>query len=63
MQMPGPDGKMTDMEFKGMGIEGCDNVKNFVSSWIDNMGTGIMNAGRTMARRRSLTANTRQCQV
>ena len=43
MQMPGPDGKMTDMEFKGMAIDGYDNVKKkFVASWIDNMGTGIM---------------------
>jgi Protein of unknown function (DUF1579) len=42
MQMPGDDGKMKDMQFKGMGIEGYDNVKKkFVSSWIDNMGTGI----------------------
>jgi len=44
MQMPGPDGKLTDMEFRGMSIEGYDNVKKrFVASWIDNMGTGIMN--------------------
>jgi len=43
MQMPGPDGKMMDMDFKGMSTEGYDNVKKkFVSSWIDNMGTGIM---------------------
>ena len=42
MQMPGEDGKMKDMQFKGMGVEGYDNVKKkFVSSWIDNMGTGI----------------------
>ena len=42
MQMPGEDGKMKDMQFKGMGLEGYDNVKKkFVSSWIDNMGTGI----------------------
>jgi hypothetical protein len=42
MQMPGEDGKMKDMQFKGMGVEGYDNVKQkFVSSWIDNMGTGI----------------------
>jgi hypothetical protein len=42
MQMPGPDGKMKDLQFKGMGIEGYDNVKNkFVGSWIDNMGTSI----------------------
>ena len=44
MQMPGPDGKMMDTEFKGMSIEGYDNAKKkFVASWIDNMGTGIMN--------------------
>jgi len=42
MQMPGEDGKMKDMMFKGMGMEGYDNVKKkFVASWIDNMGTGI----------------------
>jgi len=42
MQMPGPNGKMTDMDFKGIGTEGYDNVKKkFVASWIDNMGTGI----------------------
>lgn len=43
MQMPGPDGKMTDTEFKGMSIDGYDNVKKkFVASWVDNMGTGIL---------------------
>ena len=43
MQMPGADGKMTDMDFHGMQIDGFDNVKKkFVSSWVDNMGTGIM---------------------
>jgi hypothetical protein len=43
MQMPGADGKMKNMEFKGMSIEGYDNVKQkFVSTWCDNMGTGIM---------------------
>jgi hypothetical protein len=42
MQMPGEDGKMKDMQFKGMGLEGYDNIKKkFVSSWIDSMGTGI----------------------
>src|SRR5260370_41788950 len=42
MQMPGEDGKMKDMQFKGMGLEGYDNIKKkFVASWIDNMGTGI----------------------
>lgn len=43
MQMPGPDGKMMDMDFKGMATEGYDNVKKkFVSTWIDNMGTMIL---------------------
>jgi Protein of unknown function (DUF1579) len=42
MQMPGEDGKMKDMQFKGMAVEGYDNMKKkFVSSWIDSMGTGI----------------------
>ena len=48
MQMPGADGKMTDMAFQGMAIEGYDNVKKkYVSSWIDNMGTGIANSEGT----------------
>jgi Protein of unknown function (DUF1579) len=43
MQMPGPDGKMMDADFKGMEIAGYDNVKKkFVSSWVDNMGTSIV---------------------
>jgi hypothetical protein len=42
MEMPGPDGKMKDTEFKGMAIDGYDNVKKrFVASWVDNMGTSI----------------------
>jgi len=42
MQMPDANGKMKDINFKGMGMEGYDNVKKkFVASWIDNMGTGI----------------------
>jgi hypothetical protein len=42
-KMPGADGKMKDMNFKGMSLDGYDNVKKkFVSTWIDNMGTGIM---------------------
>ena len=42
-KMPGPDGKMTDMNFIGMSMDGYDNTKKkFVSGWIDNMGTGIM---------------------
>ena len=47
-QMPGPDGKMQDVDFKGMGVDGYDNAKKkFVSSWIDSMGTGIMMAEGT----------------
>lgn len=35
---------MMGMPFEGMGIMGYDNAKKiFVSSWIDNFGTGIMN--------------------
>jgi hypothetical protein len=42
MQMPDETGKMKDVQFKGMGIEGYDNAKKkFVASWIDNMDTGI----------------------
>jgi hypothetical protein len=42
-QMPGPDGKMADFDFKGRSTEGYDNAKKkFVSAWIDNMTTGIM---------------------
>ncbi len=43
MEMPQPDGKKKEMTFKGMGVDGYDNVKKkFVGSWVDNMGTGIM---------------------
>jgi hypothetical protein len=32
-----------EVTFKGMGMDGYDNVKQkFVSSWGDNMGTGII---------------------
>jgi len=42
-KMPGADGKMMDMDFKGMSMDGYDNVKKkFISGWVDNMGTGIM---------------------
>src|SRR6266540_6556560 len=48
MQMPGEDGKMKDIQFKGMAIEGYDNAKKkFVASWIDNMGTGIQSSEGT----------------
>jgi hypothetical protein len=59
MQMPGPDGKMTDADFSGMGVDGYDNAKKlYVSSWIDNMGTGIMNSEGTFdAATKTLTYN------
>jgi hypothetical protein len=42
-KMPGADGKMKDMDFIGMSMDGYDNAKKkFVSGWVDNMGTGIM---------------------
>jgi hypothetical protein len=48
MLMPDETGKAKDMQFKGMGIEGYDNVKQkFVGSWIDNMGTGISSSEGT----------------
>ena len=41
--MPGPDGKVTNADFKGMSVDGYDNVQQkFVSSWIDSMGTSIV---------------------
>ena len=47
-QMPGADGKMKDMNFKGMAIEGYDNIKKkFVVAWIDSMGTMILNSEGT----------------
>lgn len=36
-------GNMMGMAFEGHGTDGYDNVaKKYVSSWIDNMGTGIL---------------------
>lgn len=57
MQIPGPDGNMLDMEFNGISTDGYDNVKQkFVSSWIDNMGTGIvMSEGTYDAPAKTLT--------
>ncbi len=41
--MPGPDGKMQQFDFKGRSTDAYDNAKQkFVSTWYDNMATGIM---------------------
>lgn len=41
-------GQMMGQPFNGMGIYGYDNVLGkYVSSWIDNMGTGIMKSEGT----------------
>lgn len=41
--MPGPDGKIQQFDFKGRSTDAYDNAKQkFVSTWIDNMGTGVM---------------------
>jgi hypothetical protein len=38
------EGTFMGQPFKGMGIDGYDNIrKKHVGSWIDTMGTGIMN--------------------
>jgi hypothetical protein len=41
-------GSFAGMPFEGHGTDGYDNVtKRYVSSWVDNMGTGIMNGTGT----------------
>jgi hypothetical protein len=41
-------GSMMGMPFEGRGTEGYDNVgKQFVTSWVDNMGTGIVHSTGT----------------
>ena len=42
-------GSMMGQPFSGMGLTGYDNVLGkFVSTWIDNMGTGIMTSQGTL---------------
>ena len=41
--LPGPDGKIKEIDFTGSSLEGYDNAKQkFVSTWSDSMSTGIM---------------------
>jgi hypothetical protein len=41
-------GKFMNMQFEGRGTEGYDNVtKQYVNTWIDNMGTGVMSSTGT----------------
>lgn len=63
-QMPGADGKMKDMNFKGMAIEGYDNVKQkFVNAWIDNMGTMILNSEGTYDAASKTFTYTANCEM
>ena len=63
-QMPGADGKMKDMNFKGMAIEGYDNIKKkFVVAWIDNMGTIILNSEGTYDATSKTFTYTAQCEM
>lgn len=42
MMMPGADGQMQEMDFKGTSVTAYDNAKGkFVSVWMDNMSTGM----------------------
>ncbi len=48
MKMPGADGKLKNFRFHGMSTEGYDNVKKkFFSTWVDNMGTGLLTSEGT----------------
>jgi hypothetical protein len=39
------EGTFNKLPFRGMGITGYDNLKKeYVSTWIDNVGTGLMSA-------------------
>lgn len=63
-QFPGPDGKMKDMNFKGMAIEGYDNVKKkYVVSWIDNMGTMILSSEGDYDEANKTFTYTADCEV
>jgi len=64
---------MMGMPFEGIGTTGYDNAKKvFVSSWVDNMGTGIMNmegpldeATKTITLKGKIVspANNKECNI
>ncbi|MBZ0177707.1 MAG: DUF1579 domain-containing protein [Melioribacteraceae bacterium] len=56
-------GEMWGMPFEGISLEGYDNAKKeFFSTWIDNMGTGLMYAtGNYDAEGKTLTYNGTYC--
>lgn len=64
MDMPGPDGKPKEMDFKGMSIEGYDNVKKkFISSWIDGMSTMMMTTEGTYDAATKTFTHHAQCEM
>ena len=43
MLMPGPDGEMKPIPFRGLGLTGYDNYQNmYTSTWADSMSTAMM---------------------
>jgi hypothetical protein len=50
-------GNMMGMEFEGMGLDAFDNgTKEFISVWLDNMGTGVMTLkGKLDSQTRTVT--------
>jgi len=54
-------GQMMGMPFSGMGLYGFDNViGKYVSTWIDNMGTGIMTSVGTADASGKLIAESKE---
>ena len=43
MKFPGPDGKMAEMPFSGMGLTGYDNYRHIYNgTWVDSLGTVML---------------------
>jgi hypothetical protein len=48
MMMPGPDGQMQKVPFKGLGLTGDDNCRNmYVATWADNINTHVLTMSGT----------------